>query len=58
MNARFQRDGSEREREESETFTLADLVRAVSQVTADEKEIVAVVADLIDAGRIQLRGRR
>jgi len=36
--------------------TLLELVRAVSEVARDEREIVAVVVDLLDRGKARLVG--
>jgi hypothetical protein len=37
-------------------LTLLDLVQAVSEVAANEPEITATVADLINSGRVRLCG--
>jgi hypothetical protein len=36
--------------------TLLDLVQIVSEITHDEKEIVATVLHLLKSGRVHLRG--
>ena len=37
-------------------LTLLDLVRAISEITHDEKEIVATVQWMVSTGRVQLSG--
>jgi hypothetical protein len=37
-------------------LTLLDLIQAVSEVAANEREIMAAVADLINSGRVRLYG--
>ena len=37
-------------------LTLLELVRAVGDVTEDEREIVATVLHLLRSGRVRLRG--
>ena len=37
-------------------FTLLDLVRAVSEVTSNEKEVVETIRHLLDTGRVRLCG--
>jgi hypothetical protein len=37
-------------------LTLLDLIQAVSEVAANEQEIKATVADLINSGRVRLCG--
>jgi len=39
-----------------ETTTLLDLVRAIGEVTDDEREIVATVLHLLHSGRVRLCG--
>jgi hypothetical protein len=41
---------------ELETTTLLDLVRAIGEVTDDEREIVAAVHHLLHSGRVRLCG--
>lgn len=41
---------------ELETTTLLDLVRAIGEVTDDEREIVATVLHLLHSGRVRLCG--
>jgi hypothetical protein len=40
----------------SESTTLLDLVRAIGEVTDDEREIVATVRHLLLSGRVRLCG--
>jgi hypothetical protein len=40
----------------SSNLTLLDLVQAVSEVAANDQEILATVADLINSGRVRLCG--
>jgi len=37
-------------------FTLLDLVQAVCEVTADDREVVATVRHLLRSGRVRLCG--
>jgi hypothetical protein len=37
-------------------ITLLELVRAVSEVTSDEREIAATVIHMLRSGRVKLRG--
>jgi len=37
-------------------FTLLELVEAVSEVTQDEREIVAAVMHMLSSGRVRLAG--
>ncbi|HTO69022.1 MAG TPA: hypothetical protein VMR31_04105 [Myxococcota bacterium] len=39
-----------------ETLTLLDLVAAVADASSSEEEVVAVVHDLIESGRVTLVG--
>jgi hypothetical protein len=36
--------------------TLLDLVTCISEVTRDDREVVATVVDLINSGRVRLTG--
>jgi hypothetical protein len=38
----------------SRNLTLLDLIQAVSEVTANDQEIMATVADLINSGQVRL----
>jgi hypothetical protein len=40
----------------SSKLTLLDLIQAVSEVAANDQEIMAAVADLINSGRVRLCG--
>lgn len=40
----------------SESTTLLDLVRAIGEVTDDEREVVATVRHLLLSGRVRLCG--
>jgi hypothetical protein len=40
----------------SRNLTLLDLIQAVSEVTANDQEIMATVADLINSGQVRLCG--
>jgi hypothetical protein len=40
----------------SRDLTLLDLIQAVSEVAANDQEIMATVADLINSGRVRLCG--
>lgn len=42
--------------QEAIATTLLDLVRAISEVTDDDHEIVATVQHLLDSGRVRLTG--
>jgi hypothetical protein len=44
------------EGEAPQDLTLLELVRAVGDVTEDEREIVATVLHLLRSGRVRLRG--
>jgi hypothetical protein len=39
------------------TYTLMDLVAAVSSVTDSDAEVVAVVTSLLESGQVKLAGR-
>jgi len=41
---------------EPEQLTLLELVRAISEVTDDEREVVATVRDMLRSGRVRLCG--
>jgi hypothetical protein len=45
-----------RGRDEPMATTLLDLVRAVSEVATDEREVVATVTHLLRSGRVRLTG--
>jgi hypothetical protein len=38
-------------------LTLLDLIQAVSEVAANEREVLATVAHLINSGRVRLCGK-
>ena len=40
----------------SRNLTLLDLIQAVSEVAANDQEIMATVADLINSGQVRLCG--
>jgi hypothetical protein len=40
----------------SGNLTLLDLIQAVSEVAANEQELLVTVADLINSGRVRLCG--
>jgi hypothetical protein len=40
----------------SRDLTLLDLIQAVSEASANDQEIIATVADLINSGRVRLCG--
>jgi hypothetical protein len=40
----------------SRNLTLLDLIEAVSEVAANEQEMLAAVADLINSGKVRLCG--
>ena len=42
--------------EEPLPTTLLDLVRAIGEVTEDDREVVATVRYLLDSGRVRLTG--
>lgn len=42
--------------DEAEQVTLLELVRAVSEVTEDDREVVATVRHLLQSGRVRLCG--
>ena len=42
--------------DEPEQVTLLELVRAISEVTDDEREVVATVRDMLQSGRVRLCG--
>ena len=42
--------------DEPESVTLLELVRAVSEVTDDEREVVATVRHMLLSGRVRLCG--
>jgi hypothetical protein len=44
------------EGEDPRDLTLLELVRAVGEVTENEREIVATVLHLLRSGRVRLRG--
>ncbi len=48
--------GLPEEGEAPRDLTLLELVRAVGDVTDDEREIVATVLHLLRSGRVRLRG--
>jgi hypothetical protein len=50
------RAGEGRRLTEAQSTTLLDLVRAVGEVTNDEREIVATVLHLLHSGRVRLSG--
>jgi hypothetical protein len=41
----------------SYNLTLLDLILAVSEVAANDQEIIATVADLINSGQVRLCGK-
>jgi hypothetical protein len=43
-------------RDRPRDLTLLELVRAVSEVSTSDAETVATVAQMLDSGRIRLRG--
>ena len=56
MSAAIERPGARVPRV-PERPTLLDLVAAVSEVAEGEDETVAIVAHLLDSGRVRLRGQ-
>jgi hypothetical protein len=40
----------------SDELTLLDLIRAVSEVAANDQELLATVADLINSGQVRFCG--
>jgi hypothetical protein len=40
----------------SRNLTLLDLIQAVSEVAANDQEILATVADLVNSGQVRLCG--
>ena len=43
-------------RDEPQLITLLELVRVISEVTDDEREIVATVGEMLRSGRVRLCG--
>jgi hypothetical protein len=41
---------------ETRSTTLLELVRAIGEVTADDREVVLTVLHLLRSGRVRLRG--